>query len=139
MVYVPTASEPVRKNNEVEANKASHEQCANTEQQTVPPSEAQQSVAKETRSKKCKHTETRSTAWDYFERIKDKAGNAKAKYMYCSKKLGADTRKHGTSSLRNHILSCKKIPHDMSTRQTLLTFQPVGSIEKEGAIGMVGS
>ena len=27
----------------------------------------------------------------------------------------------------------------MSTRQTLLTFQPVGSTKKEGAVGMVGA
>ena len=31
---VPAASELVRKNNKVEANKDSQEQCANTEQQT---------------------------------------------------------------------------------------------------------
>ena len=110
---VLVAGEPVRKNNEVEANKASQEQCANTEQQTVPSSEAHQSVAKEIESKKCKETETRSATWEYFERVKDKDGNPKAICIYCSKKLGADTCKHGTSSLRNHILSCKKIPHDM--------------------------
>ena len=45
---VLVAGEPIRKNNEVEANKASQEQCANIEQQTVPSSEVQQSVAKET-------------------------------------------------------------------------------------------
>ena len=136
---IPVVGEPVRKNNKVEANKSLQEQCANTEQQTVPSSEAQMSIAKETESKKCKETETKSAAWEYFERVKDKDSNSKAKCIYCSKKLGIDTCKHGTSSIRNHILSCKKIPHDMSTRQTLLAFQTIGSTDKEGVVGMVGA
>ena len=105
----------------------------------LPSSEVQQSVAKETESKKCKETETILAGWEYFERVKDKDSNSKAKCIYCSKKLGIDTCKHGTSSIRNHILSCKKIPHDMSTRQTLLAFQTIGSTDKEGVVGMIGA
>ena len=36
-------------------------------------------------------------------------------------------KRHGTSSLRNHILTCTKNPHSKETRQSLLTLKPAGS------------
>ena len=38
-------------------------------------------------------------------------------------------------------MTCRKIPHDMSTKQTLLTFQPVLMSQTEGAsyVGLIGA
>ena len=55
----------------------------------------------------------------------------KARCIYCAKKINAHSKIHGTSSIRNHVLTCLKNPHDKNTRQKLLTFQPVNMVEVE--------
>ncbi|XP_031106328.1 zinc finger BED domain-containing protein RICESLEEPER 2-like [Ipomoea triloba] len=53
------------------------------------------------------------------------------------KEIG-QSKKHGTSSLRNHIMACLKNPHSNDTRQSLLTFNAVstsGTNAPEGVLG----
>ena len=59
----------------------------------------------------------------------------RAKYIHCTKIFSAKTRKHGTSSLMNHIFTCMKNPHDKSTRQKLLIFSKNESALSVGVIG----
>ena len=47
----------------------------------------------------------------------------KARCLYYAKKLEADTKRNGTSSIRNHMLSCTKNPNPKDIRQSLLTLQ----------------
>ena len=58
---------------------------------------------------KRKKTESRSRAWAHFEKIKDDKGiKQKAKCIYCSVKIGAHSKIHGTYAMRHHMLQCKK-------------------------------
>ena len=86
--------------NEVEAQKE-----AQTQDQTQ-----KESVDKpETEKKKRKGTELRSRVWEHFEQVKDDKGNVvKAKCLYYAKIFYCEPKRHGTSSLRNHMLSCLK-------------------------------
>ena len=90
---------------------------------------------------KRKETEARSRAWEHFEKIKDANGTTQqAKCIYCSAKFNANPNKHGTSSMRNHMLQCKKMPHSKDSRQALLTFKP-DRVEANGnePVGLVGT
>ncbi|XP_019156380.1 PREDICTED: zinc finger BED domain-containing protein RICESLEEPER 2-like [Ipomoea nil] len=85
---------------------------------------------------------TRSLVWDHFEKIKDSEGiTIKGKCIYCAKVYACETKKHVTSSLRNHIVSCLKNPHSKETRQSMLTFQPApssaGTQSSEGIEGVL--
>lgn len=101
-----------------------------SQQQTVPPP---QSVP----SKKRKEVETRSPVWDHFERVKNSSGVVMhAKCIYCAKLYGGQSKKHGTSSLRHHMLNCLKNPHSKDVRQSLLTFQPVVSPSPETGVNV---
>ena len=54
---------------------------------------------------KRKETESRSRAWVHFEKIKyDKGITQNTKCIYCSVKIGAHSKIHGTSAMRHHIL-----------------------------------
>ncbi|XP_019158337.1 PREDICTED: zinc finger BED domain-containing protein RICESLEEPER 2-like [Ipomoea nil] len=76
--------------------------------------------------KKRKIVESRSPVWDHYEKIKDSTGvTIKGKCIYCAKIYQCQSKKHGTTSLRNHMLSCLKNPHSKDTRQSLLTFQAI--------------
>ena len=67
----------------------------------------------------------RSRVWEHFEQIKDDKGNAvRAKCLYCAKIFACVPKRHGTSSLRNHMLSCMKNPYNKDSKQVLLTFKP---------------
>ncbi|XP_031124229.1 zinc finger BED domain-containing protein RICESLEEPER 2-like [Ipomoea triloba] len=46
------------------------------------------------------------------------------------------SKKHGTSSLRHHMLNCLKNPHSKDVRQSLLTFQPVVSPSPETGVNV---
>ena len=105
--------------------------------------EAQQDLTESVSSdtKKRKEIDARSKAWEHFERIKDEKGvTIKGRCIYCGKKLNAHTKFHGTSSLRNHILTCKKMPHSKDKRQSLLTLLP-DVVEAPGSetVGVLGS
>ena len=69
---------------------------------------------------KRKKAESKSKAWEHFEKLKDEKGRTqKAKYIYYAKTIFCYSKIHGTSSLRNYMLSCKKNPHSKDTRQAL--------------------
>ena len=69
-----------------------------------------------------KEMERRSGVWEHFSRIKDEAGNTiKGKCNYCTKELKANTSRNGTSSLHNHLKSCKS--YNVEGHQTKLAFQ----------------
>ncbi|XP_019196619.1 PREDICTED: zinc finger BED domain-containing protein RICESLEEPER 3-like [Ipomoea nil] len=78
------------------------------------------------------------------ETIKDSDGIViKGKCIYCAKVYCCETKKHGTSSLRLHVVNCLKNPHSKETRQSLLTFQPApssaGTQSSEGTEGVLGT
>ena len=90
---------------------------------------------------KRKETESRSRAWEHFEKIKDDKGiTQKAKCIYCYAKFGAHSKIHGTTSMRNRMLQYKKMPHSKDSRQALLTFKP-DVVEANGnePVGILGT
>ncbi|XP_019166614.1 PREDICTED: zinc finger BED domain-containing protein RICESLEEPER 2-like [Ipomoea nil] len=91
--------------------------------------------------KKRKIVESRSPVWDHYEKIKDSAGvTIKGKCIYCAKIYQCQSKKHGTTSLRNHMLSCLKNPHSKDTRQSLLTFQAITNSDASPAtVGELGT
>ncbi|CAH9114988.1 unnamed protein product [Cuscuta europaea] len=89
---------------------------------------------------KRKEVESRSRIWDQFEKIKDSNGVVvKGKCIHCAKIYCCQSKKHDTSSLRNHILSCLKLPASKDARQALLTFQPVLCNPTSEKIGVLGT
>ncbi|KAJ9542787.1 hypothetical protein OSB04_029293 [Centaurea solstitialis] len=77
----------------------------------------------ETETKKRKPTETRSVVWQHFEKIYGPDDNLiQGKCMYCSKVYAAESKKHGTSSMKNHTKTCIHNPHAKETRQSKLAF-----------------
>ena len=58
----------------------------------------------------------RSAAWDHFEPVKKDKKVVKGKCIYCVTAVSAESKKYGTSSLRNHMLNCTKNPTDKSIR-----------------------
>ena len=108
-------------NAEVEAPPMIYAAPAEQPQTDQTQSEQSQPVA----AKKRQETERTTACWKYFKRIKDEHGVIiKGKYIYCAKKINAHSKKHGTSSLKNHVLHCLKFPHSLDYRQSLLTLQP---------------
>ena len=93
-------------------------------------------------TKKRKDPQHRSLAWEHYEEIRNEAGVViKGKCIYCAKKINAHSKIHGTSAIRNHVLTCLKNPHKKNTRQKLLTLQPVNMVEAESkdALGSFGT
>ena len=67
--------------------------------------------------KKRKATEPKSAVWQFFERLKDENGVViKGKCIYCVAKLNAHSKKYGTSSLKNHVMTCSKFPYSKDAR-----------------------
>jgi len=63
-------------------------------------------------AKKRKEIGTMCKVWDHYERTLDSEGKLlKATCLYCKKMFACQSKKHGTSSLRNHIMACLKNPH----------------------------
>ncbi|XP_019169717.1 PREDICTED: zinc finger BED domain-containing protein RICESLEEPER 2-like [Ipomoea nil] len=92
-------------------------------------------------AKKRNQVASRSPVRDHFEAIKDTNNVVvKGKCIYCAKIYHCETKKHGTSSLRNHMFSCLKNPHSKETRQSLLTFQAVTSLtDGQPTVGEIGT
>ncbi|XP_031108617.1 zinc finger BED domain-containing protein RICESLEEPER 2-like [Ipomoea triloba] len=105
---------------------------ANNQQNEQPPAAVS--------GKKRKEVESRSRVWDHYVRIKDSNNiTIQAKCVYCAKVYKCESKRHGTSSLIAHMLSCLKNPHSKDTRQTLLTFQAVNTPESsETTVGEIG-
>nr|GMD16180.1 zinc finger BED domain-containing protein RICESLEEPER 2-like [Ipomoea batatas] len=61
--------------------------------------------------KKRNEMKERSDIWVHFEKINDENNNLiKAKCIYCKRVWAADPKKHGTTNLRSHMVTCKQIP-----------------------------
>ena len=98
----------------------------------------QPDVAIAKNQEKNKDSDSRSKAWEHFEKIYDEQGKlVKARCIYCAKKLEADPKKNGTSSIRRHVLICMKNPNPKETRQTLLTLQP--DVHCSDPVGVLGT
>ncbi|XP_031099897.1 zinc finger BED domain-containing protein RICESLEEPER 2-like [Ipomoea triloba] len=106
---------------------------ANNQQNEQPPAAVS--------GKKRKEVDSRSRVWDHFVRIKDSNNiTIQARCVYCAKVYKCESKKHGTSSLIAHMLSCLKNPHSKDTRQSLLTFQAVNTSESsETTVGEIGA
>ena len=69
-----------------------------------------------------KPMDSRSNVQDHYIKVRDENGNVrKGKCKYCAKDLSANPSKNGTSSLHNHLKSCKS--YNVEGRQTKLAFQ----------------
>ncbi|XP_019192763.1 PREDICTED: zinc finger BED domain-containing protein RICESLEEPER 1-like [Ipomoea nil] len=93
-------------------------------------------------TKKRKEVESRSIVWDHFEKIRAPPAEGETegpvvegKCLYCAKIYKCESKKHGTSSLKNHMNACLKNPHCKDTRQSLLTFNASGTEASEGVLG----
>ena len=89
------------------------------------------------RKKKRKDTESKSKVWEHFEKIFEEGKLVKAKCLYRAKKLHANPKINGTSSVRNHMLVCMKNPNPKSIRQSLLTLQP--DLNNSKNVGVIGT
>jgi hypothetical protein len=69
-----------------------------------------------------KQRNTRSKIWQHFT-VQDKNAN-RANCNYCGAELGCKSASAGTSSLINHMKSCKKNPSKLGGHQTELMYQP---------------
>ncbi|XP_022743828.1 zinc finger BED domain-containing protein RICESLEEPER 2-like [Durio zibethinus] len=55
-------------------------------------------------------SKTWSEVWDHFTKFVNEEGNRKARCNYCDREFFADPKKNGTTTLKNHMNSCKKVP-----------------------------
>ncbi|GMP74163.1 hypothetical protein CsSME_00031663 [Camellia sinensis var. sinensis] len=67
---------------------------------------------------------TPSTVWDHFDKVFGTDGKRRAVYKYCKKEYLAESRLHGTSNLRSHILNCKEYPNKDKDGQQTLNLKP---------------
>ncbi|GFY91147.1 hypothetical protein Acr_07g0013430 [Actinidia rufa] len=86
---------------------------------------------KEHKPKKEKYT---SPCWDHFNKL-DKDGVRWAECKYCQKQYAADSKKHGISNLKLHVLNCKLYPYKERKGQSNLSLKPTG----EGGVDVVTS
>ena len=59
----------------------------------------------------------RSAAWEHFEPVFKDGKVVKSKCTYYAATVGVESKKHGTSSMRNHVLNCSKNSADKSSKQ----------------------
>ncbi|EFH47740.1 hypothetical protein ARALYDRAFT_909122 [Arabidopsis lyrata subsp. lyrata] len=61
----------------------------------------------------------RAEVWQHYIEREDLVGVARCRY--CSKQIGYDTKLHGTSSMKSHLLRCKfyKVHQDLGTQKVL--------------------
>ena len=126
----------------VETDKVPHTQTDKVPQTGEASKNSEQPPEATQKSKKRKDLEHKSLTWEHFEEIRNTAGVViKVRYIYYAKKINAHSKIHGTSYIRNHVLTCLKNPHDKNTRQKLLTLQPVNMVEAESkdALGSLGT
>jgi hypothetical protein len=72
----------------------------------------------------------RSSMWDHVIKIKDNKGRLKsAKCKYCQHILKVDSNQHGTSSLKNILMSTSATPINLiKTQSKVLCKQPEGKL-----------
>ncbi|KAJ9568123.1 hypothetical protein OSB04_004089 [Centaurea solstitialis] len=90
----------------------SHEDSSN------PSPDGEPEVTQVAEPKKRKPIETRSIVWEHFQKIYDSNGII---MQLLSKKYKANPKKHGTTSMKNHIHVCRQNPNRL-TRQSKLAF-----------------
>ncbi|XP_031112250.1 zinc finger BED domain-containing protein RICESLEEPER 2-like [Ipomoea triloba] len=91
-------------------------------------------------TKKRKEIGLRSKVWDHYERTLDSNGKLlSSTCLYSKKVFASQSKKHGTSSLRNHIMACLKNPHSKDTRQSILTFNVVSTSGTDAPEGVLGT
>ena len=124
---------------------AVHTQTTATQTAAEGSSQPQAAVANATcpqpAERKRKQMAKRSKVWDHFHHIDDKnCRTIEAKCMYCGQVYQAESGKNGTSSLKAHMLACKRNPHSLETKQQLLVFQPavVNNSDNDG-MGSLGT
>lgn len=88
--------------------------------------------------KKRKKVESRSKVWDHFKKILKDGKLIKWRCLYCAWLFACEPKKHGTSSLRNHMLGYLKNPHSKDARQSMLTVNAVSSSASGGSEGVMG-
>jgi len=67
----------------------------------------------------------RSDVWSHFHKFVDLIDNMQqGKCNYCGRVIKAEARKHGTTSLRKHLDSCKKKPQAVALNQPRVVLQP---------------
>ena len=84
----------------------------------------------------------RYAVWEHFELVLKDGIVVKGKCIYCATSIGGESKKHGTSSIRNHVLNCSENPTDKSSRQQLLTFEPApnaSTTASESNMGVMGT
>ena len=78
--------------------------------------------------------------WEHFERVKDSKGvTQKGRCLYYAKLFNAHPKRYGTSSLRNHVITYTKLPHDKDIRQSLLTLKPATESSASENIRILGT
>lgn len=79
--------------------------------------------------------------WDHFTRYTDDKNNSRATCHYCDKDYAGGTRKQGTSTLRNHLMTqCPKYPYRLEDKKTkILCFKKTSTAgsESEGSSNLV--
>jgi hypothetical protein len=69
-------------------------------------------VYKEEQDQARKEMAPRSEMWQHFIEVKNDSGDLRAgRCKYCHREIKADTRSHGTSTLRKHFNICNRNPN----------------------------
>ena len=76
-------------------------------------------LPKKARVNENQSTREPSDVWGHFVKLQNRE---KSECKYCKKQYNA-TRRNGTSTMRAHLLKCKKIPGVIDRSQTTLIFQ----------------
>nr|CAD1834595.1 unnamed protein product [Ananas comosus var. bracteatus] len=61
---------------------------------------------------------------EHFDKFYNAEGDLKCKCKYCSREFYCDSRKNGTSSLKNHMGRCKRGPYKEDKTQALVNLRP---------------
>ena len=89
---------------------------------------------------KRKAMEPRSDVWNHFSKVFEDGILVSATCNYCKRSFAAHPKRNGTTSLKNHMESCKKHPHNINTRQNLISLtQSMESSEGRRKMGTLGS
>ena len=89
---------------------------------------------------KRKAMEPRLDVWNHFSKVFEDGILVSTTCNYCKRSLAAHPKRNGTTSLKNHMESCKKHPHNINTRQNLISLtQSMESSEGSRKMGTLES
>ena len=89
----------------------------------APASQSQDVIAKQedpelTKDGSRKEIAPRSDVWQHFIKIKDDKDIVRhAKCKYCHRNMKAEAGRHGTSSLKRHLVACKRNPNKFNLEE----------------------